>query len=634
MNISTATAQALVAGLLAAGVRDVVVSPGSRSAPLTYAVGALAAAERLRVHVRIDERDAAFTALGIAKAGRLAGAERPVAVVTTSGSAVANLHPAVLEAAYQHLPLIAVTADRPARLRGTGANQTIDAQHLVLSDVRLRADLAPGDGADAWQECARRAVGVVCGDLPADPVAGAGDPAEAVSSAAAPLASVSSPERLSGAGSSPTGAASAGAAAMDAVRAHLPGPVQVNAQFDVPLTPDPEDLDRAAALGTATTAAEADGTPQGEAQAALCPGAFGAAARAEASAPALAAAAALLRDPDQRCAIIAGDDLGFGDAGLAALAEETGTPVFAEPSSSLARSSQVVSDHAAALSSGRFDASGLTGIVVTGRPTLSRPIAALLARTDLTQVVIPYGAGAPAEEWPAGGAQAGGWPAGGAQEGSENAVSENAAGSASVSTEGRGGLTAESVAAALLARPGLLVAASSNSVRALARAQRPEHPARVIASRGLAGIDGLISTASGAALAVADTGGVPGHPDAHAPVRLLIGDLAALHDLGGLLIPSLERVPRLQIVVLNDDGGAIFAGLEHSEPHLAPYFERFFTTPHGRGFADLAAGLGWDHECAETLGELESALDADGVDADARDAAGRAARSLIEVRLG
>jgi 2-succinyl-5-enolpyruvyl-6-hydroxy-3-cyclohexene-1-carboxylate synthase len=148
---------------------------------------------------------------------------------------------------------------------------------------------------------------------------------------------------------------------------------------------------------------------------------------------------------------------------------------------------------------------------------------------------------------------------------------------------------------ALLEEPGVLVAASSNTVRLLARLHRPHHPARVVASRGLAGIDGLVATASGIAL------GLAGGSDADVvldptggPVRLLIGDLAALHDLGGLVVPAHEQRPHLQIVVLNDDGGAIFAGLEHSQAHVAARFDRFFATPHGLDLARAARALGME----------------------------------------
>ena len=103
-----------------AGVTEIVIAPGSRNAPLSFAAHDAAAAGLVRLHTRIDERTAGFLALGLTKVGARA------AVICTSGTAVANLHPAVLEAAHAGLPLVVVTADRPARLRGTGANQTTD----------------------------------------------------------------------------------------------------------------------------------------------------------------------------------------------------------------------------------------------------------------------------------------------------------------------------------------------------------------------------------------------------------------------------------------------------------------------------------------------------------------------------
>ena len=118
MNPSTAFATVLVDELVRHGVRHAVLCPGSRSAPLAFALHAADAAGRLELHVRTDERSAGFVALGLAAGGL------PVPVVTTSGTAVANLHPAVLEAAHAGVPLLALTADRPPELRGTGANQT------------------------------------------------------------------------------------------------------------------------------------------------------------------------------------------------------------------------------------------------------------------------------------------------------------------------------------------------------------------------------------------------------------------------------------------------------------------------------------------------------------------------------
>src|SRR4051794_13000676 len=168
-NASTALATVLLDELARGGVRDVVVAPGSRSAALALAAYAAHTAHtahtaqgRVRLHTRIDERSAGFLALGIARTSR-----RPVAVVTTSGTAVANLHPAVLEASHAGIPLVLLTADRPARLRGTNANQTTDQVRIFGGAVRVAADVPaghPGSGeverrqVVAWRALAARFV--------------------------------------------------------------------------------------------------------------------------------------------------------------------------------------------------------------------------------------------------------------------------------------------------------------------------------------------------------------------------------------------------------------------------------------------------------------------------------------------
>ncbi|NCD19386.1 MAG: 2-succinyl-5-enolpyruvyl-6-hydroxy-3-cyclohexene-1-carboxylate synthase, partial [Actinobacteria bacterium] len=142
--MSAGVAREVVTQLVAAGVRDVVLSPGSRSAPLAYALAAAERAGWLRVHVRVDERSAGFFALGLARAAALSGVARPVAVATTSGTAVANLHPAVLEASHSGIPLLVVSADRPHELRGTGANQTTAQVGIFGGAVRAALDLPAG----------------------------------------------------------------------------------------------------------------------------------------------------------------------------------------------------------------------------------------------------------------------------------------------------------------------------------------------------------------------------------------------------------------------------------------------------------------------------------------------------------
>src|SRR6188472_4026718 len=137
MNPSTALATVVVDELVRGGVGEAVLCPGSRNAPLSFALHEADRLGRLRLHVRIDERTAGFLALGLAKASR-----RPVPVVTTSGTAAVNLHPAVVEAEYSHVGLVAITADRPEELRGIGANQTIRQVGLFGPSVVFSHDLS------------------------------------------------------------------------------------------------------------------------------------------------------------------------------------------------------------------------------------------------------------------------------------------------------------------------------------------------------------------------------------------------------------------------------------------------------------------------------------------------------------
>ena len=137
MNQSTTLARTIVRQIVEAGVTDVVISPGSRNAPLTMACYAASERNLITLHTRIDERTAAFFALGLAKASG-----RPVPIVCTSGTAVANYHPAVLEASHSNVPLLVITADRPAELRRTGANQTTEQARIFGKAVRYFADVS------------------------------------------------------------------------------------------------------------------------------------------------------------------------------------------------------------------------------------------------------------------------------------------------------------------------------------------------------------------------------------------------------------------------------------------------------------------------------------------------------------
>ena len=137
INPSTLLARVIVRQIIEAGVKDVVISPGSRNAPLSMAFHQASTKGLISLHVRIDERTAAFFALGIAKASG-----RPVPIVCTSGTAVANYHPAVLEASHTNTPLLVLTADRPASLRKTGANQTTEQARIFGKAVRYFTDVS------------------------------------------------------------------------------------------------------------------------------------------------------------------------------------------------------------------------------------------------------------------------------------------------------------------------------------------------------------------------------------------------------------------------------------------------------------------------------------------------------------
>uniref|UniRef100_UPI0021083152 thiamine pyrophosphate-binding protein n=1 Tax=Dietzia sp. SYD-A1 TaxID=2780141 RepID=UPI0021083152 len=153
-NPSTAQARVVVDELIRHGITDAVLCPGSRSAPLALALAAAERTGHLRLHVRIDERAAAFTALGLAAAAR-----RPVPVVVTSGTAVANLHPAMVEAAHSGVPILALTANRPPELRGTGANQTIDQVGLFGPHARAVIELGAAGDPDSEHRHWRSAIG-------------------------------------------------------------------------------------------------------------------------------------------------------------------------------------------------------------------------------------------------------------------------------------------------------------------------------------------------------------------------------------------------------------------------------------------------------------------------------------------
>src|SRR5690606_17944919 len=169
LNPSTAQAAVIVDELVRNGVHHVVLAPGSRNAPLAFAVHRAAQEGQLELHVRIDERSAGFLALGLA-----ARTHRPVAVACTSGTAATNLHPAVSEAYHPGIPLVVLTADRPPELRAAGANQTIDQHRLFGTEVRFFDELAvaeqrPGQNS-YWRSQVCRACAAALGRARSGPV--------------------------------------------------------------------------------------------------------------------------------------------------------------------------------------------------------------------------------------------------------------------------------------------------------------------------------------------------------------------------------------------------------------------------------------------------------------------------------
>jgi len=511
-NPSTSLARAVVTALLEADVREVVVAPGSRNAPLSFAVYDAAAAGLLRLHTRSDERTAGFLALGLTKVGSRA------AVVCTSGTAVANLHPAVLEAAHAGVPLVVVTADRPARLRGTNANQTTD-------QVGMFGPAAP------------------CLDLAAS---------EAAEGIARHLGGPLLPRRRGG---SVTSA----------------GPAHLNVQFDEPLLPT--------TAWTPSLPSGSTGSMEGS---------------RDVGGVALA--------PGPRTVVVAGDDAG---PPARVLAERANWPLFAEPTSGSRTGANAIRTYRLLLDGGLGAA--IERVVVFGHPTLSRPVTRLLGRGDVEIWAAPA-PGRWAErpfrvegtfealevDDPDDPAWLDDWRAADKTRGVEL--------DRLLAAEPE--LTPYDVAGAVSAAlppGGLLFVGASSPIRDLdlmVAEYAVGDRRKVIANRGLAGIDGTISSAIGATL---------GRPRTTRSLALM-GDVTFLHDTTALMLGPAEVRPDLTIVVVNDDGGSIFSMLEQGDPAYADRFEALFGTPHRVDLASLCAATRTPHWRVDTLAELRHAL--------------------------
>jgi len=526
-NVGTANlqfARALVEALHSAGVAAAFVCPGSRSTPL-----ALAVAERsgLPHSVHVDERSAAFQALGYAKA-----AGRPVALLCTSGTAGANFLPAVVEACHSRVPLIVLTADRPPELRAWGAPQTMEQRTLYAGFTRWSEE-APcpaerGTEIPYARALARRAVAEATGPVP--------------------------------------------------------GPVHLNLPFREPLLPaslEPaaagQPPDESAVLGWAS-ALDDGGALASE---------IGRATRG-----------VLVFGPDQW-------DPSLG-AAVASFASKLGWPVIADPASGLrawdAPAGTLI--HGADLLLRSATAAAALGpdlIVRFGGPPTSKAINDWIARHASAQLWLVDPAGgyrdpqhrgnrsyrAGPRQFCALAASAAGTPGADALAWSSrweraDRVARSAA-AAAIAAETR--FLTPHLAGALwagLPAGAALYVANSMAIRDVDAYAGPRRaPLRVLANRGVNGIDGLVSSALGAATAL----GVP--------TVLWCGDLALLHDVAGLLAGRMQEA-NLTIVVGNDDGGGIFEYLPAASTLPRPVFERMFAVPHGLDLCGLARGLGWE----------------------------------------
>lgn len=588
LHVARTVTDALVEG----GLREAVVAPGSRSAPLVYALAEAERAGRVRLHVRIDERSAAYTALGLSLASG-----RPVGVVTTSGTAVGNLLPALMEADHAGVQLVALTADRPEELQGTGANQTTRQDGIFPEHVRFTTTLS-GDVA----------VDVEAAQMPEWLAAEAAEIADEDPRAAAleqhteHLRSVVSRALLAAGGFDTEDVEGFGGTPGVAVRESAPGPVHLNLRFRAPLVPVGE-----RDTGWVPSAGEELITgPAGP----LTVNPMDLTEQLDLDVSELS---------ESRTVVVAGHGSGPLPAAFAAA---LGLPLLAEPSSNSRFGFNAIGAYPWLLGSrgGRGeDSHPLAGrieqVILFGRPTLTRQISALLAREDVStafhqpEPVAWFEPGArrerPVEDLEELAVVAGRGPTGWLTDWQRAGVRAQAAVDDALATRhdavGRPGALRTSQLVATTVR-GPLVLGSSSVIRDVDLAWRPPtSPESVVfANRGLAGIDGTVSTATGIALGTGRR------------TVLLCGDLTLLHDVGGLLIGPGEQEPDLDIVVVNDAGGAIFAGLEHGavaeREGMAPVVERFFGTPQDADLRSLCTAYGLDWAPVESEDGLLAAL--------------------------
>jgi 2-succinyl-5-enolpyruvyl-6-hydroxy-3-cyclohexene-1-carboxylate synthase len=550
-NRNTALASAMVEELARSGVRRAVLSPGSRSTPLAVA---LWRQPEIKVSVILDERSAGFFALGTALATGV-----PAAVLCTSGSAAANLHPSVVEADEAGVPLIVLTADRPPELRDIGAGQTIDQLKLYGDAVRWFCEIgtheADDDGLLHFRSVACRASAAAIGDP-------------------------------------------------------RPGPVHLNVPWREPLAPVPVEGQVTAAdplalggRGDAPLHAVTTASPRAD----------------EALLDELAER--IERAP--RGLIVAGRQTDSALAGpVAELASAAGYPILAEPTSQLRRGphdrSLLVTAYDAIVRDRPPELEPELVVRFGDLPT-SKPLRQWLAAIeDLDQIVVD-GAG----EWreptrraatvlrsePAATARALGERLGRMRPGAATvAGSPFASGWLEAESAVRETVDARLASLDELSEPGIwhslgralrdgdsVFAASSMPVRDLEAFLRPgPEGVRFASNRGANGIDGLVSTAAGLAVGSGTR------------TWAVLGDLALFHDIGGLA--AVRHAPELRLIVIDNSGGGIFHFLPQEEALPEDEFEALLGTPSGRDPADAGRLFDLTVATPETPDALDAAL--------------------------
>jgi 2-succinyl-5-enolpyruvyl-6-hydroxy-3-cyclohexene-1-carboxylate synthase len=540
----------LVDELVRHGVRHAVIAPGSRS---TQVALALLRDGRITVHVRVDERSAAYLALGIAKASE--GSDAIVPVLCTSGTATAHFHAAVMEADLSRVPLLVLTADRPPELHGIGSNQTVEQVGMYGGAVRWSFDVGvPENRPDSeryWRSV--------------------------VSQAAAHLLGTTS---------------------------GMPGPVHLNLALREPLTPP----------GARSRPAAGDGNGRSDEhdryRADYLQKAGG--ARWKASAPprhGIPRELARRLSRVRRGVVVAGDCFDIWGSSAARFAERVGWPLIAEPHSQERVGPLALRATDALLRDDAFTAAHRPDLVVViGRVGLSRRLLDWLA--TVPHVVISADGGwwdvtrtaeavfrcegrslDDAEIVPADPQWAAAWLDASTR---TAAAIDDLLDSSPTLTEPR---VARDVAD-LVPDSGALVVGSSMPIRDLDLVMRPRtRNVRIFANRGASGIDGFVSTAQGVAI---------GHPF-DGPTVALCGDLSLLHDVNGLM-PGPDARPDITYVVVNNNGGGIFSVLPQAEATDPAAFERLFGTPHGMSLERVAAAYDIDHTLARTAENLAAAL--------------------------